>query len=373
MDDIVVSKDGVIKLLKGLNPSKALRPDELLPRVLKELATELGPVFAHLFQQSIGNGEIPKEWSLANICPLFKKSDRSLACNYRPVSLTCVPCKLLEHIVCSNIMAHLDRYKLLSDRQHAFRKRHSCETQLTTVINEWAKILAKRGQVDTFIVEFEKAFDTPPHELLKSKLFSYGIGGKPRKLIDSFLCFRQQRVVVYGVKSDWASVWPGVLQGTGLGPLLFSLYINDIASDIESEIRLFADGFVCYREIKDEEDTIKLQRDIDRLGSWARNWGMRFQPVKCNLMQLTRKRIKKIYDSYTLEVTDLENVKRIKYLGVTITGDLRWNTHVRNVCTKANRTLGILRRNLYSCPPQEVKEAAYKDWIMAVRFGIPQV
>ena len=85
--------------------------------------------FAHLFQQSIDTGEIPKEWSLANICPLFKKSDRSLACNYRPVSLTCVPCKLLEHIVCSNIMAHLDEYKLLSDRQYAFRKGHSRETQ----------------------------------------------------------------------------------------------------------------------------------------------------------------------------------------------------------------------------------------------------
>ena len=104
-------------------PSKALGPDELHPRVLKELATELGPVFAHLFQQSIDTGEIPKEWSLANICPLFKKSDRSLACSYRPVSLTCVPCKLLEHIVCSNIMAHLDEYKLLSDRQHAYRER----------------------------------------------------------------------------------------------------------------------------------------------------------------------------------------------------------------------------------------------------------
>ena len=73
----------------------------------KELATELGPIFTHLFQQSIDSGDIPKEWTLANISPLFKKGDRSLACNYRPVSLTCVPCKLLEHIVCSNIMAHL--------------------------------------------------------------------------------------------------------------------------------------------------------------------------------------------------------------------------------------------------------------------------
>ena len=92
LNDIVISKEGVIKLLKGLNPSKALGPDELHPRVPKELATELGPVFAHLFQQSIDTGEIPKEWSLATICPLFKKSDRSLACNHRPVSSTCVPC-----------------------------------------------------------------------------------------------------------------------------------------------------------------------------------------------------------------------------------------------------------------------------------------
>ena len=159
------------------------------------------------------------------------------------------------------------------------------------------------------------------------------------KWIDSFLCFRQQRVVVNGVKSDWAPVLSGVPQGTVLGPLLFSLHINDISSDIESEIRLFADDCVCYREIKDEKDTMKLQRDIDRLGSWARKWGMRFQPVKCNMMQLTRKRIKKIHASYTLEGTNLENVESIKYLGVSITSDLRWNTHVSNVCTKANRTL----------------------------------
>ena len=88
-------------------------------------------MFAHLFRLSIDTGEIPKEWSLANICP------------------------------------HLDEHKLLSDRQHAFRKKHSCETQLITVIDDWAKILDKGGQVDTFILDFENAFDTPPHELLK--------------------------------------------------------------------------------------------------------------------------------------------------------------------------------------------------------------
>ena len=96
---------------------------------------------------------------------------------------------------------------------------------------------------------------------------------------------------------------------------------------------------------------------------------MRFQPVKCSMMQLTRKRIKKIHASYTLEGTDLENVESIKDLGVTITSDLRWNTHVSNVCTEANRTLGFLRRNIR----QLIKDWCAQSWIMAVRFGTPGV
>ena len=138
--------------------------------------------------------------------------------------------------------------------------------------------------------------------------------------------------------------------------------------DIESEIRLFADDCVCYHEIKNEDDTLKLQRDIDRLGSWARKWGMRFQPVKCNMMQLTNKQSRKIQAipaNYTLEGTEMENVESIKYLGVTITNDLKWNTQISNVCTKANRTLGFLRINLYSCPP-DLKEAAYKGLVWPV-------
>ena len=111
-------------------------------------------------------------------------------------------------------------------------------------------------------------------------------------------------------------------------------YINDISVDIESEIRLLADDCVCYGEFKEIEDTVKLQKDIDRLGSWARKWGMRFPPVKCNMMQLTKKLTHKIKASYTLEGTVLENVESIKYLGVTITSDLKWNTHIINVCIR---------------------------------------
>ena len=153
--------------------------------------------------------------------------------------------------------------------------------------------------------------------------------------------------------------------GNCFRPLLFSLHINDITADIESENRLFADACVCYRGIKDKEDTLKFQRDIDRLGNWARKWGMRSQPVKCNMMQLTKKTLNKIQASYRVEGAVLENVDNIKYLCVTISNDLKWNTHISNICTKANRTLGFLRRTLFSCP-QNVKEAAYKGMVRPI-------
>ena len=155
--------------------------------------------------------------------------------------------------------------------------------------------------------------------------------------------------VVNSAKSQCTPILSGVPKDTILGPPLFSFYINDIMLGIKSEIRLF-DDCVCYRQNDSIEDTSNLQKDIDQLGKWARKWDIRFQPVKSNIMQLTRKRIKKINAVYSLERTVLENVDNIKYLDVTISKDLKWNTHVSNVCTKTNGTLRFLRRNLSSCP-----------------------
>ena len=129
----------------------------------------------------------------------------------------------------------------------------------------------------------------------------------------------------------------------------------------------------AIRQIDSTENTSKLQKDIDQLGKWASKWGMRFQPVKCNIMQLTRKRIKKINAVYSLEGTVLENADNIKYLGLTISKDLKWNIHVSNVCTKANRTLGFLRRNLSSYPKmlrrRHTRGWCDQSWSMLALFG----
>ena len=122
MEQIKICPSGVAKLLSGLNPSKSQAPDLIHPRILKELANEISHVLCHLFQQSLSHGVIPDDWKTANICPLYKKNERSSPCNYRPVSLTSICCKLLEHIICSNLMKHLDNNNVLTDLQHASEK-----------------------------------------------------------------------------------------------------------------------------------------------------------------------------------------------------------------------------------------------------------
>ena len=140
------------------------------------------------------------------------------------------------------------------------------------------------------MLDFEKAFDTVPHELLKLKLHQYGISKQVLNWISEFLSNRTQSVVVNGSASQSKNVVSGVPQGTVLGPILFIIFINDIVQCVGSQIRLFADDCVCYRVIRSVKDCLALQNDIDRLGQWARKWGMRFQPSKCNMIRFSKKK-----------------------------------------------------------------------------------
>ena len=124
------------------------------------------------------------------------------------------------------------------------------------------------------------------------------------------------------------------------------------------EIRLFADDCVCYRPIANDQDCDQLQKDIDHQTSWAKKWYVRFEPSKCKIMRITRKTTHKITYQYTMEHSSLESVQHTKYLGVTISDDLRWNRHIADITGRANKLLGLLRRNLSTCD-RRVKEAAY--------------
>ena len=245
-----ISVNGVEKLLSNINPSKATGPDMMPCRMLKELAPVLAPLLTVIFQQSLATSKLPTSWLHANIVPVFKKGTKCLAENYRPVSLTCVACKLLEHIVCSHIRSHLDKHRVLSQLQHGFRSAYSCETQLLTTLHDLLSIRDKGVQVDIAVLDFSKALDKVPHRRLLSKLRLYGIHGPICNWIEAFLSNRTQRVQVEGQYSRDAGVTSGVPQGTVMGPLLFLLFINDLPSvlDPATSCRLFADDCLIYRE-----------------------------------------------------------------------------------------------------------------------------
>jgi hypothetical protein len=244
MNEFYVTEKGVLKLLDNINVNKATGPDGIPGIILKLAAEEIAPVITNLFQQSINIGQIPKAWKEANISPIFKKGDRSSPINYRPVSLTSIICKLLEHIFASNIMDHLDGSNILVDVQHGFRRKRSCETQLNQTIQDFAINLNKKTQTVVAVLDFSKAFDKVDHSILLSKLEYYGIRGKYHKWIESFLTGRSQRVVIDGHSSTPISVTSGVPQGTVLGPILFIIFINDIASKLHSQAQLFADNCI---------------------------------------------------------------------------------------------------------------------------------
>ena len=224
--------------------------------------------------------------------PIFKggNKDLSKAENYRPISLTSITCKVLEHIIHKNVISHLDQQRILTDVQHRFRKSRSCETQLLKTVNDLAKSFNEGQQVDSILLDLSKAFDVICHRKLLLKLHHCGIRDKNLKWIENFLKNRAQRAVVEGAISSVAQVISGVPQGSVLA------YINDWPLAVSSTIGLFADDAYIYRVIRSKEDTAALQRDLDTLGKWEQTWSMKFHPDRCKVLAITNKRKIIIFD-----------------------------------------------------------------------------
>jgi len=326
--------------------------DAIPTKLLQEFASELSPVLTLLFRASLSQANVPDDWKPALVAPIFKKGDKSSPANYRPISFTSVCCKIMEHIMQSQIMQHLDEHSILSDAQHGFRKRRSCETQLLIILLDLSAALYNSEQIDAILLDFSNAFDKVPYERLGVKLCHYGIRGNILAWIRSFLSNPSQQVLVEGVKSSPAPVTSGVPQGSVLGLLLFLVYINNMPTRVKSTTRLFADDSLFYRKIKSPTDTRALQEDLNAPQEWEQTWKMEFNPSKCEVMCITRKR-NPIQATYSIHGHQLATVTTGKYLGVTFAGDLSWKAHVDARTKSANSSLAFLRRNLSSCPKDQ--------------------
>ena len=222
-------------------------------------------------------------------------------------------------------------------------------------------------QTDIVIMDFAKAFDKVNHSLLLHELHHYGVRRQVNRWIAGFLQDQKQAVVVDGAKSDSVAVKSGVPQGSVLGPSLFVVYINDLPGTVSSPVRLLADDTAIYRPVTTGQDQTHIQKDLQQLETWEKNWDMSFHPGKCTTLPvISPMRTKKLLrPSYQLHNHTLTNVASAKYLGVMIAQDLDWDLHVHNITTKANRMPGFLRRNL-KVNNIRLKETAYKAMVQPI-------
>lgn len=361
MPGITFEANGILKLIESLKLTSSSGVDGINSKILKNTKHISSIILSLIFQQSLSSGVVPQDWKVGKIIPVPKKGNPSSQNSYRPISLTSISCKLMEHVIYSHITKFLTSLNFFHPNQHGFLKGLSCDTQLASFINDLSTNLDQNVPVDSLFLDFEKAFDKVPHNRLFLKLSRLNLDPAVFAWLQNFLTNRKQFVFANSHSSSLSPVLSGVPQGTVLGPLLFLIYINDLPTNIQSNIRLFADDCVLYRPIYNSNDNIILQRDLNIIKNWCDTWLMSLNFTKTSAVSFHR-RPAYISHCYVIGNCNVSSVKTYKYLGVTLTQDLTWTTHITNVTNDSNRVLGYLRRNLRFCSTS-VKLLTYQTLI----------
>ena len=340
--ELTITEEVVLKKLKSLKPDKSPGPDGLHPKILKELAEVIYKPVTVLMQRSLETSILPSCWSSAHVTAIHKKGNKCDVQNYRPISLTCQLCKVMEAILRDHIITYLEDNNLLSIDQHGFIPKKSCATQLLECLEEWTQALDEGGNVDILYLDLCKAFDSVPHQRLLMKMKNIGIKGNLLEWTRAFLTRRKQCVVLNGDKSSWTEVISGVPQGSVIGPLLFVIYINDMPNCVSSCLKLFADDAKLFRRVATTEDHLRLELDLQNLHEWTKTWQMSFNASKCQVLHLGNTNPE---HQYQLSNVCLSSDSAIRDLGVIVDKKLSFKQHIEAQVAKANRTLGIIRRS----------------------------
>ena len=343
MPKLEITESKISKILKKLKPDKTPGPDGLHPRFFRELADCICIPLCLLFNKTLSLSVLPDAWKRARVSAIYKKENKKLACNYRPVSLTSIICKVMETLIRDHIVEHMKKNRLFSDQQYGFISGRSTSLQLLTVMDIWTEALENGYSIDCIYMDFRKAFDVVPHRRLLGKLASYGISTEICEWTRAFLYDRFQTVTVNGKQSSEKPVISGIPQGSVLGPMLFVIFINDLPESVlkPSFAFLFADDTKAFRFIKSSDDCKQLQEDLDRLSEWSATWLIGYNTDKCKHMHIGRDKgdTKYYVNGEALKYTAVE-----KDIGVHVDDQLTFDKHIRLKCKKATSMFALVRR-----------------------------
>ena len=336
------SSEDIYKKILNLKHGKAPGIDQVTADFIKAAGVGIVPYLRYIFDYCLENQVIPDEWKMAVITPVYKGNGSKCSVDsYRPISLTCIICKIWESILSDYIRNVCDTNNYFDKRQFGFRKGHSCEAQLVGLQQDIAEVLDSGGQLDGIAIDLSKAFDRVDHERLMLKLKNVGLDERVSGWVEKFLKGRSQLVRIGQDLSSPVQIERGVPQGSILGPLLFLIYINDLGLGVVSKIRLFADDVFVYREIKTREDGPILQSDLNKIQDWAKANGMVISGVKSQVISFTNK-LFPIISEYVLEDTVVPQANDCKYLGVKFDRSLHWGPHIGVIVNKAYRSLHMI-------------------------------
>ena len=344
ISDIVVSRQDVYNLLKNVDTTKACGHDGVGNKIIQICCEGLSDSFTSFVNLSFRLGKFPYQWKLANVIPIFKKGNRHLKSNYRPVSLLPSLSKICEKLVFMQLYNFLLDIGFLYKYQSGFRPSDSTINQLIYITHQIYLAFESGKEVRVTFLDISKAFDKVWHAGLLKKLGSLGVRDPLLAWIKSYLTDRKQRVIIEGQSSEWASINAGVPQGSVLGPLLFLIYINDLTTELVSNPFIYADDTMLFEVVNDiHVSAVKLNEDLDRISDWSQKWLVTMNPTKCRSLVFSSKRDKPVHPALYLDGSRIEEVDIHTHLGLIFQSNMSWQCHIQNIYEKASKRLNVLK------------------------------
>lgn len=342
IDSVKIDEKCVLSELRKLNIYTSAGSDGIHPLFIKQCANEILVPLLYIYRFSLLSGNFPSVWKKALITPIPKTSQSNDVTQYRPISKLCTFGKIIEKIVTTQISSAVKQE--LSENQHGFVKARSVDSNMVVFSDYLLNAMDSNLQVDVVYTDFSKAFDKINHDLLLVKLMRAGVHGNLLRWIESYIRNRSQAVCLKGYCSRFLHIPSGVPQGSHLGPLLFTLYINDLGKILgNSDHLLYADDTKLFRKVFSIEDSMGIQRDLNSLLNYCNTNQLFLNVEKCFVITYTRKK-KPIMFDYTINNLKLVRVNSIRDLGVMMDSKVSFNPHIDNILNRAFKNLGFITR-----------------------------